>query len=182
MKSLSLGALALLHEESAFRQSVETLYVTPGISTHKFWVSKWMPLPLVFPIRVHLKAFLCETPLKDCSSLALIAVCLTWEAHWTYDPGPILYFHVFSIIFPTGCDTPKVANHCLPQRGAPCFFIHAPLLLLFTFAEHHCGLLSVLSGKPSKTLWFSGFFLASNNAKEFVWMGFIFIKGLPCVF
>lgn len=138
MKSLSLGALVLLQEESSFRQSVETLYVTPGISTHRFWVSKWMLLPLVFPIRVHLKASLCEIPLKDSSSLPLIAVCLSWEAQWIHDPGPILYFNVFFIISPTCCDTPEDTNHCLPQQGTPCSLIHTLLLLFFTFAEQHC--------------------------------------------
>lgn len=155
MKSLSFGALVLLNEESAFRQSVETLYVIPGISAHRFWMSKWMPLPLVFPIRVHLKASLCETPIKDGSSLALIAVCLTWEAHWTHDPGPILCFHVFFFIISL---TGEVTNHCLP---------------------HHWGLLSVLSGKPSKTLWFSGFFLPPTMLRSLFECDSSSSKGFP---
>lgn len=179
MKSLSLGALVLLQEESAFRQSVETLYVTPGISTHRFWVSKWMLLPLVFPIRLHLKASLCETPLKDSSSLALIAVSLTWEAQWTHDPGPILYFHVFFIISLTHCDTPEVTNHCLPQRGAPCSFTHALLLLLFTFAEHHCVYCLCSLENRQKHSGFSGFFLPPTMLRSLFGCDSSSSKGFP---
>lgn len=79
------------------------------------------------------------------------------ETHWTHDPGPSCISVSVFIISPTGCDTSQVTNHRLPHWVAPCSFISS--LMLFTFAEYHCDLLSVLSGKLSKTLWFSQFFL-----------------------